>query len=287
MNKTLFVVGLISISVFHASAQEKSFPIRNVYVSSGGSFFLGYNYTLDDYRSIVPQSSILKQDLSEFHMEDNLPGGAVNFSILAGIPIKSGNRPSRELRIGVNQQYSYSQGLLTVSDKYRLDTLHSDRTNSMFYIDSVHGQNIDFNHASEILQLDVSYIFRSNGVKRWSWFAGGGLRAGSSLRNRLSIDRWENDRIDISGNDVYGSNIWVFFNSKEIASETYNLKNFFALTAYIPLGVDFRIGNGAGLLHNTHLFVEGRPGLNVQLGTENGSRAFTNAGGQFGIRMSL
>jgi hypothetical protein len=86
------------------------------------------------------------------------------------------------------------------------------------------------------------------------------MAGGCSLNSRSTI--WLEDVSTteyLSGNGEIINSFGNYSDNTRI--ETFDYKRVWGVSAYLPLGADFRIGNNGGMLDKFHLFVELRPGV--------------------------
>jgi len=124
-------------------------------------------------------------------------------------------------------------------------------------MDSVINSNYEMYYRSDQLRLDLSVLFSTDPSLRWSIYTGLGLNAGRSFKAETTINyniyryaepNWESNYHNINASYTY-------------ETETFQGKNNFGFSAYIPLGIDFRIWKNSKLLNYLHLFYEARPGI--------------------------
>ena len=70
-----------------------------------------------------------------------------------------------------------------------------------------------------------------------------------------------------------------------IKTEYYKNKNNFGFSAYIPMGIDFRIGRKRKFWKQIHLFLELRPGINGTSIPE--LRTIVNSSMQYGFGLKV
>lgn len=318
MKNTFFLVGTLLVSgLNHLTAQEtpsitlvQPQAIKKVdvcEVSILGGFMIGSSQyvSIADYSKLAPESKLLKADLSQYIQSESYAiNGSGNFSVLLGMRFgkKDGTayKPNPILRAGFSyfNSANFSSGLYQSTNK-RYDTLLSYQTGTEIFVDSVSQRNYNMMYNSQQIRLDLSLIFRTDGKARWSFYSGIGLNAGVSLNAKTQINYsnyayTETDgKTSASTNQASSYPFYVsFYNSappeSEVTSytETFRNKNNTAFSAYVPLGVDFRIGKKRAFWKRTHLFCEFRPGINStsipELGTFNSAYWQTN----FGVKIN-
>jgi hypothetical protein len=165
------------------------------------------------------------------------------------------------LRLGVSY---FSTTLLSTDfnkeDRKTYDTLISSQTGQTVYADSVITKMYNMYYSSEQLRLDASLIFRTNPESRWSLFTGIGITAGVSVKASTNIEYSGSDSNEfryMNGN-ISTQNWW-----KTSKTESHKNKNNVTASAFVPIGVDFRLGSKREFWKKIHLFYEMRPGINI------------------------
>lgn len=283
----------VSLSVIGQEQQPKTvkrISIHDFYIQTGMFLERNTNGTLTDFKTLAPKSVLLNSDFTGYSSSNgfSLTGNSM-FSVMLGIQFsdkqKKAYKTNPLLRLGI----SYFSGTSLTSSLYKderkpYDTLTSTQTGQTVYRDSITTKSYSMNHSSEQLRFDGSLIFRTNTEARWSLFTGIGITAGLSINANTDIDYITYSRIetrDQNGNTSPSSSSDNF----KIKTERYSSKNNFGLSAYIPMGVDFRIGKKREFWKRTHLFFELRPGINSTSIPE--LRTITNASMQYGLGLKV
>jgi hypothetical protein len=292
MKKILLFAFLLTAG--HLFAQDASrvslFKVSDGFVQSGGSFDGGFGYggyyepyyssfggpygggygggtgtgSLADFKALAPNSALLNRDLTGYSSGSGYFGGDgsnINFSALLGLQLRNaegtGYRKSPLIRIGVTYGTAnlLNYGLYN-STSTRIDTLTSSQTGQVTYVDSIWSSSYNMNYYSEQIRLDASMIFRTNPEARWSAYGGLGVTAGMSINAYTTIDYSEYSYGSSYSSFYYGGN-GVF------SSETIRNKTNFGFSTYIPVGVDFRVGNKREFWKHIHLYYEWRPQIDV------------------------
>ncbi|MDI1355838.1 MAG: hypothetical protein PSX36_13025 [bacterium] len=234
--------------------------------------------TAVDFRKLAPQSALLKSDLSTYNTAA-YPSFHANtmLSVLLGLQFldkeKKAYKANPLLRLGFSyMKASALSADLTKTFTKPFDTLISSHNNPPTYVDSSTTRTYNMNYSSEQIRLDASLLFRSNPEARWSLFTGFGVTLGASLNAKTDISynvyqstSNENTSTSYSGSgNGFG---YSFYYNENTSSDVYKTESFrnsnnVGVSAYIPLGVDFRIGKKRPFWKMSHLFLESRPGLN-------------------------
>ena len=279
MKKILFSIALLSLGTAQAQIS-----INEIYLQSG-SFFGQNKGSLADFQTLAPGSSILQQDLSAYQSSPiysfNLPGQSQTLSL----GLKLAKLPNATLRLGL--MHTGKRNALSVGGSYtetfRVDTLTSSQSGEQFFIDSFSTHSYHANYTQEQLRLDASLIFRYKADKRWSFFGGIGANFGLSYNAATTVHHRVSPYGDYFGYGFINDLMFIDFGTHE--TETFENKGGFGLGVYAPLGIDFQLGKKREFWKPMHLYMELRPGFNINqiagLGTTFSVGNFSNAGLRF------
>ena len=279
MKKILFSIALLSLGTAQAQIS-----INEIYLQSG-SFFGQNKGSLADFQTLAPGSSILQQDLSAYQtypqMFLNLPGQSQSLSVGLGL----GKMPNATLRLGL-MHTSQNNALATggsYTETFRVDTLTSSQSGEQYFVDSFCTHSFNANYAQEQLRIDASLLFRYNADKRWSFFGGIGANFGLSYNAATTVHHRVSPYGDYFGYGFINDLMFIDFGTHE--TETFENKGGFGLGVYAPLGIDFQLGKKREFWKPMHLYMELRPGFNINqiagLGTTFSVGNFSNAGLRF------
>ena len=261
IKKTSFIAALfLSVSAF-----SQHVKISEINISSGSGNAGKFDGTLDNFKILAPNSSILTKDFSQFHPEGFpmfMPRGmnqSSYYSLQLGLQCEK--MPRATFRVGITHVSNW--GALSTSGFYsesgHYDTLVSTQTGSLTIIDTTRSKSYNMNYYNQQIRLDGAMIFRMFGEKRWSLQAGLGASIGMSYMARTELHYSEYT----SGNYNYSSNTIPQTNNVEI-NESFKNKNALGASLYIPLGFDFGLGKKRDFWMPFHLYAEMRPSLNIQ-----------------------
>jgi hypothetical protein len=141
-------------------------------------------------------------------------------------------------------------------------------------------------YSSEQIRFDGSMIFRTNPLARWSLFSGIGITAGVSINSNTNIYYSKYLRTEIYESDGAVLNSSSYYHSDQSISENHKNKNGYAVSAYIPMGIDFRVGKKREFWKQIHLFYECRPGMNMTSIPELQTATTASLQHGFGLRVS-
>ncbi|HQQ94668.1 MAG TPA: hypothetical protein PLQ93_08950 [Bacteroidia bacterium] len=295
-------ITLLAGILFGASSLLKSQDISNTPVSKvqvcevnvlfGGGANFNQNSTIADFQKLAPQSKLLKEDFSNYQSSSFYGMGSNGmFSVMMGLRFakadKSAYRGNPILRMG----FSYITSNNFASSYYqektkRYDTLVSVSNGQIYYLDSTLTKTYNMNYRSEQLRLDLSLIYRTDHKARWQFYSGIGLNAGISLNASTNISYLPYNGVSNNGYYNYYPYPYPYQQGVQSTSETFRNASNFGVSAYVPLGIDFRMGKKRPFWQRTHLFFEMRPGVNVNSIPELGTFADGYFQSAFGIKVN-
>jgi hypothetical protein len=255
------------------TAQEQTpqavskFKISDAYLQEASFIGKGGVSTLSNFKTLAPQSLLLKNDLSAYSQSGGITSiETLGLSMGLGISLRNKNKTGyndrTQLRLGIGY-YSVTGASAYFSNVTRItyDTLKSATSKEVTYLDSVKHKNYNMNYSSRQLRLDASLIYKSNPDKRWSVFGGIGANASVSLNATTTIGYYEyvgKETKDVNGRT---SNSSSYSDFKKNKTETFANKTNLSASAYVPMGVDFRLGKKREFWKHAHLFYELRPSI--------------------------
>jgi hypothetical protein len=116
------------------------------------------------------------------------------------------------------------------------------------------------NHSSRQIRLEAALIFRTDASARWSLFAGIGASLGVNYNATTYISYYRNNYINNQNSNSYN---YGYSNNGSEKTESFTTKNYLTTTAYIPMGVDFRIGKNQAFWKRLHLYYEIKPSISM------------------------
>lgn len=261
--------------------------IHDVFVQTGFLAEQSNNGSLSDFRALAPQSHLLYNNLSGFAATKgfNRNGNAV-CSISMGLQFRDKDhlkyKANPLLRLGISY---YSGNNLTASynkeDRIPYDTLTSAHSGDVYYIDSVTTQYYNMDYYAKQIRFDGSLIFRTKSDSRCSLYAGIGISAGLCINTHTIISY---SKLTSTGTED-GSFSGNYDYSDSDKTENYINQPGFGASAYIPMGIDFRLGKKNEFWKQLHFFYETRPGINIMAIPE--LRTLANISAQHGIGLRV
>jgi hypothetical protein len=229
-----------------------------------GGYFQPIQYgTIAEFQKLAPGSELLKADFTGYNQYNDYISSvngmfAVNLGFRFGNSARTAYKKNPLLRLGFS--YFNTTDLannLSQTTTFRSDTLVSTGSGQVYYIDSTIYRSYNMRHTSDQLRLDVSLIYRTDPKARWQFYGGVGLTAGASLKSYTTIDY-------MVGSNLESVNYYFYpIYSDQVSdykNEYFRNSADFGMSAYVPLGLDFRMGKKRAFWKRTHLFYEVRPG---------------------------
>lgn len=244
--------------------------------------------SLSDFQKLYPQSKILMEDMSGYSTSAGLSvssGSSFNANIGVIKTAKDGtNKSHTVLRLGVSYSGMGMSNHFYKKDTKRFDTLTSSQTGQTHYSDSITYRNYSMYYSTQQVRIDISAVYRTNPLARWSMFGGVGIELGSSINASTTVNYSEYSYIETSGvsSSSNGSN-----NTSKSRSETIANKTNIGGAAYLPIGVDFRVGKKREFFKQMHLFYEVRPFVNYMNVPELGTIASVGVKSGIGLRITI
>lgn len=266
MRKTLFLI-YFTLGLVSAKAQDtsrvKMFQFSNAYlllerIPAPPQFSFDIPFESESFNIISKNREVF---LDKFQSERS----SFSITALAGFKIrnkeKTGYRKSSLLRAGISYSSSSEYGYYSNAYSFRSDTVLSG-SGTNIYVDSSVIKNSLAEYYSDKIWLDFSFVFSTNPEARFSLYEGIGTTFGFGVRNKTKYIYAENKYLkttDAAGNESFSN-----FSNPDYHDYTathYNNQNTFDWGIYIPLGIDFRLGNRNNFLRHVHLFYELRAGI--------------------------
>ncbi|RFC55145.1 hypothetical protein [Brumimicrobium aurantiacum] len=296
-NKSVLSVIGICVLVGTLWSQEpekkvKPLKISDVFISNSFIGFKSEISTLDHFKSLAPESVFLQNDFSEF-TNHKYSYGNINSMFAVNLGIQFANKEGTKfrnnplLRIGIG----YSQNSILSSSysnetRTPYDTLISSQTGNTHYIDSVNTERYSMSYGTDIIHLDASLILRTDPEARWSMYGGIGFNFGISIDSYTSISKFNDEKTEIrNASQQFNGSFGI--DNYNYESEHYKNETTYSLAAYIPLGIDFRIGKNRPFWQRTHLFYEFRPYMTNFFIPELSTISKVGFQNSFGLRVNL
>ncbi len=252
-------VTLLAALVLSTAAFSQKIIITELHISNGTGYGSKINGSIDDFKILAPNSSILAMDFSQYNSQSfpafQSPGMNLSSSYSLQLGLQCAKMPKATYRVGIT--HVSNAGLLSArgsySQSFPYDTLTSSQTGEQIFIDSSNSKYYQMNHSNQQIRIDGAMIFRMFPEKRWSLHTGLGASIGMSYQSNTDISYWESSNMS-SGN---------YYGHQNIERESYKNKNSIGASLYIPMGIDFGIGKKREFWMPFHLYIESRPSLNI------------------------
>lgn len=291
MKKYILIASLLLFNL--SFAQKSSLSFDGISVYTGFSTTISQLSQIDDFKKLAPNSTILQTDFSKADINyfGEIQNSSSVFNAYANFNLKNkeGNQGvlTPRFRFGIAfMQNAVLQSNYSIEEKYRIDTLISNRTGQSYFVDSVHKQYYDFNYQQNNLLLSVDFLISTNQERRFFVFAGLGVAAGISFQATTNINTYDSYYIDDFQYGYNDRNRLESFERDGYKREAYANKSSYALNFSSPLGLDFRIGNN-GFWKNVHLVTELKPLLLVNNVPEVATYISTGFVNNFGFRFTV
>lgn len=264
------LIACVLLSTFTYS-QTPKLKITEAYLTGGFSNGEMRTTSHADFQLLAPNSLILENnsgalDATPIYYSPYRSSGG--FSLQTGIQFidkkndKLKNNPTIRLGLGYGRVSQFN-GWSSTEDRTAYDTLIGQNTGEVHYLDSIKSKTINGNYTYERITLDASIIFRTNHESRWSVYGGLGFSFGMSINAHTTLTYREMNYTNIRG---YTNNapLYLPVNGEGVYNEHHQNKSALGGSVYVPLGVDFRLGDGSTFWNMFHLFAEAQPGVNFQ-----------------------
>jgi hypothetical protein len=278
-------VTLLAALVLSTAGFSQKIKITEIHISNGSGIGGQVNGSIDDFKVLAPNSSILTMDFSQYNPHGfptyQSPGMNLSSNYSLQLGLQCAKMPKVTYRVGIT--HVSNQGVLSAHGSYfqsfPYDTLTSSQTGEQIFIDSTNTKYYQMNHSNQQIRLDGAMIFRMFPEKRWSIHTGLGASIGMSYQSNTDISYWES-----SSMYSYYSNYYEQQNGER---ESYKNKNSIGASLYIPFGIDFGIGKKREFWMPFHLYAETRPSLNINSINGIGTTFSPGMSSALGLRVKL
>lgn len=268
-------------TLFVAGTTIAQIKITQLHINSGNSLTFNNSFTdIADFALLAPGSTILNQDFSQYssfgslynnHMMGmNRTNSSISHSIQLGLNFEK--CPKGTLRIGLTNTQNYllnAQG--SYWESHIVDTFTSSQTGEMIFADSTISKSYFADYSNSQLRLDAAYIYEASAGKRWAFHTGIGMSMGVSYRSSTNL--YFEESTDPNNMSNTGTNIASYSSTKESFDNNVSI----GASAYIPLGIDFKLGNKRAFWKPFVVYAEFRPTMNFN--------TLPNQTTQFGVGM--
>lgn len=243
--------------------------------------------TLTDFQKLNPGSVLLKENMEDYSppgyiygigYNSNAPSGGI-FGAFLALSFNETQKSVAQLRCGITITGVNMTNYLSKKESVIYDTLTSSQTGQTTYRDSTIYQSYGMRYTAKQLQLDVSLLYRMYPALRWSVYGGIGINGGASLNAYTDVTYSRSLVLPDNAGYSYKDNVYI--------TERLINKNVQEVIAYLPLGLDFRLGKKREFLKQVHLYTEFRPFISMINIPELGSFSNTGVKSIFGVRVTI
>jgi hypothetical protein len=276
------------IKLQNEEIKKRKLKVVDAAIAPGITFHISPLGSLSDFQRINPKSVLLNENMDGYTISNGfMASGGPTFSANLGLNIankaKTEYKSNTQLRIGITFSEISMSNNLSKTDRKRFDTLTSSQTGQMVFSDSITYSSYNMNYKTQQLRIDVSIIYRTNPAARWSVFGGIGIEVGESIMAYTDINHSEYSTVTSAGSTSGTS----YSSNTPYRSEQNINKNTYGYATYLPMGVDFRIGNKREFFKQLHLFYEARPFVNYTYIPELGSINSVGIKSALGLRVTI
>jgi len=284
------------------TSSERPPLITDVYFPVG--FVAGSSalMTTTDWRNLMPNSELLKNDLSwdtgdqtsfgrgryvgEYRPGDpnSVPAFEVSIGLDMGRKQGADARFEKQLRVGASYLgtgSSYRNWWRSATGRY--DTLTSSLNGQTSFVDTTWNETYSAEYRFSRIGLNASYILRKRTPNKWSWYVGIGGMVGTTFNASASVEHRIYTEANTSVPDY--PELGGYFDNEE--REEMHVATTAWGAAYALAGIDLRLGRTNPFWSSVHLFNELRPAM--MFNTVPGSKLASTAAIQnlFGLRLDL
>jgi hypothetical protein len=220
------------------TSRHSLLKLRAIYISPGASGYEKQASTIKDFRQLAPGNSLVHADTTGFTQRSMDQNYTMSFLVQTAF------NPYSKKKQAYNRQIEFTLGLLWQNqpkwklnairtDKIRSDTLSSNSTGAVFYIDSTATRRYFYTYRGVNLGLDLSNTFHTRQTRLFSFYTGYNATLIYSFNNRVIAEYASPN----SGRIRHTFFAPVFYESREITA----LQNNVLFCGSVPIGVNMRV----------------------------------------------
>lgn len=305
MKKCLIFFFLFSTSLNAQEFANKIRPLEFTWQLYACTFqFRGDSYSA--FQKLLPSSTILANsaNIANGYSLMRGTGATTTLSFCIGIPITifKTEKFKNIFRFGYDGLGKIGLGSGSYEEnRVRLDSTYYPQYNTSLMKDSIYIDQSGALLTGNIHQIKTDLLFRFRLEKRFKLYTGMGAGLAIMMNRKVDVVKrkgsysevtsFTSDSNSSSGQQTNysdGNSYYYYqYEENEVARESFKLKNGYSLFAYVPFGIDWRIGNKSKVLKRFHLFTEGQIGArfsDVYLNTRQTTFYFST---QLGVRIAL
>jgi hypothetical protein len=240
--------------------------IKDISVVLGGFNEIGPGGSLKDFRTLAPNSALLKRNFDNLSEESSI-GGIAGTSVLLGIHFRDGSklnyRNNPVLFIGFGYFVGDGPSDYFNSEKYKLDTIVSSPSGGKKYVDSMMENSYNFSYRYQQIRIEGLLSYRITDDRRFSVYSGIGFSAGLSV-NAITEIQYAKYLSVVSRDSATDQTQSTELMQLEDTKESFKNKTNYGITIYFPMRFDLRIGSKNSFLKRNHIFYELRAGMSME-----------------------
>ena len=272
LNKLVF---FLAFPIAPCFAQDDSLTNKSpkevrMQISAGNFDLRDSPVNLEDWKKLASNSIFLKDDLTKYKQDNNYitdlkPFFNLNFYINTTIksdPSKGGGWIRTGLSFGQVNLFDFRLEEKIITP---FDTLSSTLNSLEIYVDSVQENELKMHYTSSVVQAEIAYIFKTKEVARWGFYGGAGVGIGYAFNNYVSLTDVRKNYFE------YQLSTGETFSDESRSDENYSLnveefrlKSSFVVSAFLPVGVTFRVGKKSAFLRKLTLSFEYQAGVQMR-----------------------
>lgn len=265
--KTITILSVLAIStIVCAQEKKRGFTLDNFNSSIGFTTNQDPGLSINEVRMLAPNSNLLSEHESLINPSNARSGYANGLSELQlNIGFRNNNHPSQKLQFGITyQQKMYGYMNQGVDSKYTIDTLVSQQTNAQYMVDSISSRNLFAKMQSEVVRLMASYRFHKHAGEKLSLYGGIGLSGGLTFNSQTTVTYLEAYGRYVNGLSSTPQQGQSRYNDVGIERESFDNELSFSVGAFVPLGIDYTLGEWESGVNSLTVFFEAQPGIFAQ-----------------------
>lgn len=269
------VLGLpfVSLSQQDTLKEEKT-QITDIYISAGNSSFPVFTMSQENFKDIVPKSTILTGDIMKVNF-DNFSGDTAGgfktplsnnaLYLQAGITLRLRNKEFKNagpwIKLGLNY---FSKSTFLSTGVYKQQTLSND---SAYFVSSIpvtrnvtDRRSVTYEYSCESFNFEGTLIYKLNPTGIFSLFGGPGAMLGMNFNGKAILTE-SSEKTTVENIMVPGGKEVVYNNSfqRSGSNETFDISPNMSFGLFVNVGIDLRLGNTFDVVRNAHAFVEAKP----------------------------
>ena len=153
-------------------ATENGSVLSEIFILSGSASGKSTVFSVQELKSMLPQSSLLKENFSDFKSSgDGIWNKQSYFGIQLGTVTGKSRRESGKqsplLRFGISYESGeYMNSLLSKETSFRYDTLFNSQGQIVYLRDSTREDHCNISFSSSIINTEFSVLLRTNTERR-------------------------------------------------------------------------------------------------------------------------